>query len=482
MKKSIVKNTLFNVMYRLLNVLFPMITAMYVARVLLPAGVGKVSYAQNILSYFTMAATLGIPTYGAREAARVTTNKKESDKLFSELFILNFISTLVCSFIYVALIYSVHTFLEQKVLFWVVGLPLFLNVFNVDWFYYGNEDYAYITLRSTAVKIISVICIFIFVKNENSLVIYALISSLAVSGNYLLNIIHIRKYVKFTLRNISLYRHLKPVFILLLTMLATDLYNQVDVTMMGSMCSSEEIGYYSYATKMVRIIYSISTAIAITTLPRLSNYYIEKKEKEFRKLFDKTMKVMLIFVVPCTLGITLITDMIVSVVYGKSFLPSVPIIKVAAPLIMIVTISFLCGSVVLTAVNKEKYLLLATISGMCVNVLMNVTLIPKMAGKGAAIASVCGELTVMLIHIICARRFIGIDFTRKDLFSVFVSAFFLIGTVIFMRNTVNSTVLGLIATMSVGAAIYFGMLYLLGNTTVRWIIGRINVTRLFHKR
>ena len=66
MKKSIFKNSAFNVAYKLLNVLFPMITAVYVARVLMPAGVGKVSYAQNILTYFVVVASLGIHTYGAR--------------------------------------------------------------------------------------------------------------------------------------------------------------------------------------------------------------------------------------------------------------------------------------------------------------------------------------------------------------------------------------------------------------------------------
>ena len=59
-EKSLVKNAFYNVVYKCLNVLFPLVSIMYVSRVLLPTGVGKVASAQNIIAYFVILASLGL--------------------------------------------------------------------------------------------------------------------------------------------------------------------------------------------------------------------------------------------------------------------------------------------------------------------------------------------------------------------------------------------------------------------------------------
>ena len=51
-KESVIKNYIYNVIYSLLSVVMPLITIPYASRVLQPEGIGQVSYAQNIASYF----------------------------------------------------------------------------------------------------------------------------------------------------------------------------------------------------------------------------------------------------------------------------------------------------------------------------------------------------------------------------------------------------------------------------------------------
>ena len=95
-EKSLSKNAFYNVVYKCLNVLFPLVSIMYVSRVLLPTGVGRVASAQNIIAYFVILASLGLPIYGVKKIAEFRDNKKECSKVFSELFIINAISTLLC--------------------------------------------------------------------------------------------------------------------------------------------------------------------------------------------------------------------------------------------------------------------------------------------------------------------------------------------------------------------------------------------------
>ena len=135
MKKSLVNNALFNVIYRMLNVFFPLITSMYVSRVLLSSGIGKVAYAQNIVQYFIIFASLGIPTYGAREIAKVRDSKAEYSKVFWELFVINGISTVACILIYYIFVFVNPIFNATRTLNCVVGIVLTLNFFNIDWFY-----------------------------------------------------------------------------------------------------------------------------------------------------------------------------------------------------------------------------------------------------------------------------------------------------------------------------------------------------------
>lgn len=96
--KSLFKNSIYFVGYRLINVIYPLITATYVSRVLKPAGVGEAALAQNIVIFLVAVALLGIPNYGVREISK--TSENDIDRLFTELFLINFVSTLIISILY----------------------------------------------------------------------------------------------------------------------------------------------------------------------------------------------------------------------------------------------------------------------------------------------------------------------------------------------------------------------------------------------
>ena len=82
--KSLSNGGIFYLIYNILNLLFPFLTGIYVARVLLPESIGAVGAAQNLAQYFVILAFLGIPTYGMREMSKVRNDFKERSKLYSE--------------------------------------------------------------------------------------------------------------------------------------------------------------------------------------------------------------------------------------------------------------------------------------------------------------------------------------------------------------------------------------------------------------
>ena len=84
-----------NALLTISQVIFPMITFPYYSRVLGAEGTGSISFALAVVSYFTMIASLGIPTYGIRACAKVRDDREKLSQTVQELLIINGITTFI---------------------------------------------------------------------------------------------------------------------------------------------------------------------------------------------------------------------------------------------------------------------------------------------------------------------------------------------------------------------------------------------------
>lgn len=124
--------------YKGFTALFPLITTSYVSHVLLPAGVGRVSYANTIAAYFVLIASLDCQAQGCRQIAQSMSIRTEKQDFFRHVFI-NFVATVLCTIAYYLFVNHFPHFADRRPLFNVMGLMLILNIFNIDWFYQGME-------------------------------------------------------------------------------------------------------------------------------------------------------------------------------------------------------------------------------------------------------------------------------------------------------------------------------------------------------
>ena len=67
MDNKVRKNSIYSLLKAFSQVVFPLITFPYISRVLHAENVGKVNFANSIISYVSLAASLGITTYAVRE-------------------------------------------------------------------------------------------------------------------------------------------------------------------------------------------------------------------------------------------------------------------------------------------------------------------------------------------------------------------------------------------------------------------------------
>lgn len=115
-----------NAILTMSSMIFPLITFPYVSRVLLPVGTGKVAFATSVVTYFSMFAQLGIPTYGIRACAQVRDDKEKLSQTVQELLIINLI---MMAFTYTFFFIGLQTVPRMQ-----VDKPLFLIVSTMIFF------------------------------------------------------------------------------------------------------------------------------------------------------------------------------------------------------------------------------------------------------------------------------------------------------------------------------------------------------------
>lgn len=463
-QKSLAKNSLFFMCYKLLGVVFPLITVSYISQVLLANGVGKVSSAQNIVQYFVLIAALGIPNYGIREAAMVRENTKQRSILFSELFSINFISTTVCLIAYYLMVSKLTIYRNEITLYLVAGINIFLNYFNVDWFYQGLEEYSYITKRSFIIKIVSLVLLFTFVRQPRDYIDYALIYVFGFAGNSIINFINLRKYnIRFSLKEANVLKHIKPVMVMLCTTVAIELYTLVDTTMITFMCDSENVAYYTNSIKIVRLVITLVTSIGGVLLPRLSYNKAQGMIEECENIVNKVFAIMFFLLVPSGVGLFILSETIVYVFFGYSFEGAIVTLKIASFLVYALGFSNLFGTQVLLTFGEEKKLFYATVCGAISNIILNSVLIRFYQQNGAAVASIVSELLVTGITFYYARNHLRISMNIPFIFKVLLSSA-LMGTCVFLVSELNfNKLLSLVICTGLGILVYIVLNIILKN-------------------
>lgn len=464
---SLAKNSIFFALYRLINVIFPLITIAYVSRIIFPDGVGRVASSQNIAQYFAIFASLGIPNYGIREAARCRDNLEDKSKLFSELFLINFISTSLAVVAYLILINNLTTAKNDYQLYLIAGIMIIINYFNVDWYYQGTEKYNFIVIRNFAIKLLSLACILLFVKTKEDYIVYALIYAGGYAGNNIINFIHLRAdKIRFVVNEIDIKHHFKPVIVLLCTAIAIELYTMVDMTMLTFMGTSSVVGYYTNSVRTVKVVISLVTAISAVLLPRLSYYYANKDIKACEDTVNKVLNILIFLLVPCFVGILCTSESIVNVFFGSSFAQAVPTMRILSFLILVLGLSNLFGTQILLTFNDEKKLLISTIVGATINILLNAFLIPMYMQNGAALASVISELAVTLFTYKFASKHLRITVDKRSLVKTIIAGL-LIAIVVTGLNQIPVTFfIKLVIQVISGVIVYVAFNYCLRNQSL----------------
>lgn len=453
MSKSIKKNFVMNTILTMSNFIFPLITFPYVSRVLLPSGTGKVAFATSVISYFSMFAQLGIPTYGIRACAQVRDDKYKLSKVVHELCIINFIMMLLAYLVFFWGIVFVERLRNEKILFVIMGSMILFNSIGMEWLYKALEEYTYITIRSIVFKAIAVSMMLIVVKSQGDYVIYGAISIFAASASNVMNCINAHKYITLKpIENYNFRQHIKPILIFFGMSCATTIYTNFDTVMLGFMKSDVDVGYYNAAIRIKSILVSIITSLGTVLLPRAAYYIEHDLREEFNYIARKSINFVYIIALPMIIYFIVYAPECIYFLSGNAYEGSVLPMQILMPTLLFIGLTNILGIQIMVPLEMEKWVLNSYIIGAIVDLIINILLIPKMGASGAAIGTLIAEIAVMIYQYSKAKTRVSGMFSEVD-YKKLVCAL-IIGTVLALG--IKKIHMGYFIVLAVSASIFFG--------------------------
>ena len=411
-------------MLSLSQLIFPLITFPYVARVILPTGIGEVTFVESLCRYIIIFSALGIPIYGVREIAKVKGKKEKLNKLFTELLIIHFTITIFISSLFAISIYLIpllHNYLE----FYLWGLLLIIsNVFVIEWYFQGISQFKFITIRNLIVKSILTISVFIFVNEKEDVLIYFSIIVIASVFNSVINFVYALRTVNldFSSNLNEFKRHIKPLFLIFSSIAFISIYTLLDTIMLGFMTDERSVGLYTTGLKVSRIPMLFIGALGVVLIPKLSEHFHNNRLEDFTTLISKSIKVVITFSIPILFSLYSLADTIIVSFAGPNFMEAGIVLKILSLLSLLIGLSNIFGLQILTPMGKDKYLTFSVLIGTIISLGLNFILIPIFKEKGAAISNIIAEIAVTIASIVFANKFIKITIDWYFIFRTIIYA------------------------------------------------------------
>lgn len=385
-------------MYQILTLITPLITAPYVSRVLGVENIGIYSYTLSIQHYFMIAAALGTNAYGQREIARIRNDENKRSLLFWEIELLSVITTLTSLVCWSSV---VLTNTELRVYFLILSANILAVLFDISWFYAGLEHFEHTVLRNSLFKIAGIIAIFTFVKTDKDLLVYL---GIFVLSNLLGNIsmwAHLPKYlVKINWKDVKITRHFKETLIYFIPTVATSVYSVLDRTLIGLITQNNaQNGYYEQSTKIISMANQVCFgALNAVTGARNSYLFAENKHDEIKRKIDQSIDYILFMGIGLCFGISAVASRFVPWFFGDGYDAVVNLLYIFSPIVFIIGVSNCLGANYYTPAGYRIRSSMFLIVGSIVNLILNCILIPKFDSYGAAVASVIAELVITILY------------------------------------------------------------------------------------
>lgn len=461
-KTSLKINFIFNAVYQILVLLVPLITTPFVSRVLGPDAIGQYSFIFSIVSYFCLFANFGFNDLGTKVISESRDDKVTKSNIFYSLLFSKLILGALVLCLFLIYVFFVSNDLNTLMCYLFLGLYLLGTIFDYSFYFQGEERFVSICIRNIFIRVLTLVLIFVLIRNTEDLWIYCLILGV---GQILSSLIMVFSFgknslCKIDLKKLEVWKYFKlsiPYFIPALSVSLFSYLNQVLLGIMGS--SDAENGYYGQAMKIIQILSTLAGSISIIIFSRMSYLVQEGDESEINKKIQQTFSSFWILSLPLTLGICAISDLFVPIFFGEGYDKVIILIYILAPQIVFSPLNGLYGYLYFRPKNKIWIQTIIIFGASALNIVLALILIPRYQSIGTSISRLAAEFIQLPFLIIFSYKYISLKDSFLSGIKAFISASIMFTLVfltkIFIGTYFNNVYIELLFLIIEGAMIYY---------------------------
>ncbi len=298
------------------------------SRFLGPAAIGQYQLANSLWAIVGIAVTFGMDMLLTKEIARAP---EKAGQLFGTSIVLRAILFVVGFGALALYTYLVGYPLETVYIIVIIGVANLFYQFAgaCQAMLLGLERMEYVSVSDIISKAFITIVIIILLFAGYGILMVSVIVVLGALISFGVQYFALRRLqpIRFTFDRVKAWWMLKAGYPYLLNIGVRTVYVQIDVVIISLLVSATVLGWYSAASRMFATFLFIPAVLTAAIFPAMSRLHTLDPESA-PKLFRKNFDLLLLFGVPIGLGLCVIANPLVNLMFGAEFAPSGPVLAI----------------------------------------------------------------------------------------------------------------------------------------------------------
>jgi O-antigen/teichoic acid export membrane protein len=171
------------------------------------------------------------------------------------------------------------------------------------------------------------------------------------------------------------------------TKAANVLDKKVDTILIGVLLNPIAVGYYIVAKQVSDVVSTPAQSFGFTISPAYSEQKARDRDTHAAALYEHALTYILLFYIPASVGLILVAESTVRVVFGADYLPAVPVVQVFAGFVLVNAVNKITNDG-LDFLGRARARSILQGAMAVANFVLNLILIPPFGVIGAAVATV----------------------------------------------------------------------------------------------
>lgn len=384
-------NAMWDIGGKVFQMVLTLVVGMLTARYLGPSNYGVIGETASYVAFFSVICQLGFTSTAVKE---IMDNEDRQGEILGTTIFFRICTSLVSTIAVMVLVYVLEG--GDKLIVAVAflqSLSLIFQSFEMIHYWYQSrlETQVSVKIQSIAYVIMAIYKIAILALGK-SVLWFAFSTALeaAVVGIFLLVVYNRGEGQKLSVSLSAGKEILKRSYHFILSGLMVTIYSEMDKIMLGQMLNKASVGYYTAATKICSMWSFVVMALINSSRPVIIASRSKSQEVYIKQ--NKRLYAAIIWIgIAAGLGITLFSKLIIYILYGIEYMPSVSSLKISAWYTMFAMLGSARG-IWIVCEEKSKYVKYYLGIGAVLNVILNYLLIPAYGPAGAAAATLLTQI------------------------------------------------------------------------------------------